>query len=648
MNKIIGIFAHVDAGKTTLSEQLLYRTGARREPGRVDDGTSVLDAAAVERERGITVFSGQARFRIGENQYYLLDTPGHVDFSAEMERALKIIDYAVLVVSCAEGIQAHTETIWRMLRGAGAPVFLFLNKTDRPGARPDLVYEQLRARFSPDVTDMNDGFTPDVLTALAERDDAFLEAYLDGGSDRAAAAAAARRLIRQGRFFPCLRGAALRGEGVDELLALLDLLTETDYDASASAGATVYRTAEDDRGGKVAFMKVLSGKIRVRDMLGGEKIQELRLYQGDRYEQVQQAEAGMLCGAVGLEHVRPGMGLGPAGVSATYETTPALTFGVSAENADVYALHAALKKLEDEDPTLGVTLYDGRLRAQCMGVVQTEVLTQRLRERFGIDALFGDCKVSYRETIAAPVIGYGHYEPLRHYAEARLLLRPGARGSGVTFVSALSTDVLDLNFQRQIEQTALEYDHRGVLTGAPLTDVQIVLLYGKSHLKHTCGGDFREAVRRAVRQGLQQAESLLLEPVYAFRADVPAACVGRLMADIQKFSGRFDPPVTDGDRAVLTGIAPVSELMRYQSEVQSYTRGTGFIALRHGGYEPCHNAEQVVEACGYESAADTENPADSVFCSHGAGFVVPWYDVCKYIPPYKEIPDVGDVGEPRE
>lgn len=638
MNKVIGVFAHVDAGKTTLSEQLLYRAGALRTPGRVDEKTSVLDAAEVERQRGITVFSGQARFTFGESTYYLLDTPGHTDFSAEMERALRIIDFAVLVVSCAEGIQAHTETIWRMLRGAGAPVFVFLNKTDRAGADPDRVYAELRKRFSPDIVDMDAGFTPEVLTALAERDDAFLETYLDGAPDEAAAQAAARRLVCKGRLFPCLRGAALRGEGVDKLLQALDRLSETRYDINAPFGGTVYRAAHDGKGNRIVFFKALCGAVRVRDSLSGEKIQELRLYQADRYEQVPRIEAGMLCGAVGLDGVRPGAGIGPRGQSITCESTPALTFGVTAENADLYALYEALQTLENEDPALGVTRADGRLRIQCMGPVQTEILQQAIWERFGIRAEFGDCRVSYRETIAAPIIGYGHYEPLRHYAEVHLLLEPGARGSGITFDSALSTDALDQSIQRQIEQVVLEHDHRGVLTGARLTDVRVTLLYGKNHLKHTSGGDFREAVRRAVRQGLEQAECLLLEPVYDFRADLPAVNLGRLMADIQKFSGTFSPPISEGERAVLTGRAPVSELMRYQSEVQAYTRGAGYISLRFGGYEPCHDADAVIGASGYARAADSENPSESIFCAHGAGFAVQWFDIHKFIPPYKQIP----------
>ncbi len=646
MNKVIGVFAHVDAGKTTLSEQLLYRAGAVRAPGRVDEKTSVLDAADVERQRGITVFSGQARFVFGGNTYYLLDTPGHADFTAEMERALRIIDFAVLVVSSAEGIQAHTETIWRMLRAAGAPVFLFLNKTDRAGADPGRVYAELRARFSPDITDMDAGFTPEVLTALAERDDEFLEAYLGGEPDEAAALAAARRLVGAGRLFPCLRGAALRGEGVDRLLRALDGLTETHYDAAAPFGGTVYRVAHDGKGSRVAFFKVLSGAVQARDSVGGEKIQELRLYQGGRYEQVQRAEAGMLCGAVGLDSARPGMGIGPRGAAAACETVPALTFGVTAENAELYALHEALRTLENEDPALGVTLADGRLRVQCMGPVQTEILEQALWERFGIRAAFGDCRVSYRETIAAPVVGYGHYEPLRHYAEVHLLLEPGERGSGITFASGLSADVLDQNYQSQIEQTVLGHDHRGVLTGARLTDVRVTLLYGKSHLKHTSGGDFREAVRRAVRQGLEQAESLLLEPVYDFRADLPAANLGRLMADMQKFSGVFDPPLTEDGRAVLTGRAPVSELMRYQSEVQAYTRGAGYLSLRFGGYEVCHDAQAVIEAAGYARAADGENPSESIFCAHGAGFAVPWFEIHRFIPPYKRpLPPVSKEDE---
>lgn len=648
MRKTIGILAHVDAGKTTLSEQLLYLGGALRERGRVDHGDAFLDAEPIERERGITVFSGQADFRWGDSVYYLLDTPGHTDFSAEMERVLPALDFAVLVVSAAEGVQGHTETLWRLLGHYGIPAFLFLNKIDRPGADAGRTMEQLHRRCSPAAV-LLDGFSgvPDESLAeeLASLDDSLLERYLEGGLEPEDWVPAMRRLVRERQLFPCFSGSALKGEGVRELLDGLELLTETDWEAREDLpfGALAYQVRRG--ASRYVWLKLTSGRLRCRDEVlcraadgtqTREKVTELLRCRGGRLTPLEEAKAGELCCVAGLSSVRAGDGVGEEEPSGPRELTPVLLSRAQWEEAyDLREVIAAFRTLEDEEPALSVEWNEplSELRVHVMGEVQLEILRELMQTRFGFSVTFGDCEVLYRETIEDTVHACGHFEPLRHYAEVHFLLSPGERGSGITFESRCSTDVLEKSWQNLIRTHVFEKEHKGVLLGAPITDIRVTLLAGRAHLKHTEGGDFRQATYRAVRQGLMMANQIkktqLLEPWYSFRLEVPAENIGRAMSDVQRMEGSFDPPETapDGQTAALTGFAPVAAMRSYPMEVVSYTRGRGHLNLTLDGYRPCHNAAEVIEAVGYEPEHDLDNPADSVFCSHGAGFVVPWEQV---------------------
>ena len=641
MRKTIGILAHVDAGKTTLSEQLLYLGGALRERGRVDHGDAFLDAEPVERERGITVFSGQADFAWGESTYFLLDTPGHADFSAEAERVLPALDYAVLVVSAAEGVQGHTETLWRLLAHYEVPVFLFLNKIDRPGADAARTMAELQKKCSPAAV-LLDGFSgvPDDALAedLAALDDELLERYLEGDMEPENWLPALRRLVRERKLFPCFSGAALRCEGVREFLDGLELLTETDWEVREERpfGALAYQVRRGAN--RVVWLKVTSGTLRCRDevacraadgTLAREKVTELLRCRGGRLTPIDCARAGELCCAAGLSSVRAGDGVGEQAPSGPRELTPVLLSKAQwDESYDLRAVLAAFRTLEDEEPALSVEWNEplSELRVHVMGEVQLEILRELLQTRFGFSVTFGDCEVLYRETIEEPVHACGHFEPLRHYAEAHFLLSPGERGSGIAFESACSTDVLAKNWQNLIRTHVFEKEHKGVLLGAPLTDVKVTLLAGRAHLKHTEGGDFREAVYRAIRQGLMHARCRVLEPWCAFSASVPQEHAGRVMSDVQRLCGTFEPPVLEGEGAVVRGRAPVSTFLNYQRELTAFTRGRGSVSVRFDGYELCHNEDEVIAARGYDPEADTENPAGSVFCSHGAGYYVPWQE----------------------
>ena len=653
MRKTIGILAHVDAGKTTLSEQLLYLGGALRERGRVDHGDAFLDAEPIERERGITVFSGQADFRWGDSVYYLLDTPGHTDFSAEMERVLPALDFAVLVVSAAEGVQGHTETLWRLLGHYGIPAFLFLNKIDRPGADAGRTMEQLRRRCSPAAV-LLDGFSgvPDESLAeeLASLDDSLLERYLEGGLEPEDWVPAMRRLVRERQLFPCFSGSALKGEGVRELLDGLELLTETDWEAREDLpfGALAYQVRRG--ASRYVWLKLTAGRLRCRDEVlcraadgtqTREKVTELLRCRGGRLTPLEEAKAGELCCVAGLSSVRAGDGVGEEEPSGPRELTPVLLSRAQWEEAyDLREVIAAFRTLEDEEPALSVEWNEplSELRVHVMGEVQLEILRELMQTRFGFSVTFGDCEVLYRETIEDTVHACGHFEPLRHYAEVHFLLSPGERGSGITFESRCSTDVLEKSWQNLIRTHVFEKEHKGVLLGAPITDIRVTLLAGRAHLKHTEGGDFRQATYRAVRQGLMMADQIkktqLLEPWYSFRLEVPAENIGRAMSDIQRMEGSFEPPETapDGQTAALTGFAPVAAMRSYPMEVVSYSRGRGHLSLTLDGYRPCHNAAEVIAAAGYEPEHDLDNPADSVFCSHGAGFVVPWEQVRSHMP----------------
>ena len=630
---VLGILAHVDSGKTTLSEAMLYRAGAIRKLGRVDHGDAFLDTDSLEKARGITIFSKQALLTAGNTAITLLDTPGHVDFSTETERTLQVLDYAVLVVSGTDGVQSHTETLWRLLRRYHVPTFVFVNKMDLPGMTREQLLSQLNHRLGEGFVDF--GAEPAARNeALALCDEQLMEKMLDAGTltDADIIPAVARRHV-----FPCWFGAALRLDGVDALLEGLDRYTRP-APALHAFGARVFKVSQDEQGTRLTWLRVTGGELKVKALLTGEadgepwaeKANQLRLYSGAKYTLTEVIGPGQVCAVTGLTHAKPGTGLGAERDSDVPVLEPVLSYQVLLpEGADVHAALGKLHRLEEEEPQLHVVWNEslGEIHVQLMGEVQLEVLRSLLAERFGLEVSFGPGGILYKETITEPMEGVGHYEPLRHYAEVHLLLEPLPRGSGMQFAADCREEVLDKNWQRLVLTHLEEKQHLGVLTGAPLTDVKITLLAGKAHLKHTEGGDFRQATYRAVRQGLMLAKSQLLEPWYAFRLEVPVENIGRAMSDIQRMEGSFDPPESGAETATLTGFAPVSTMRSYPMEVVSYTRGRGHLNLTLDGYRPCHNAAEVIEAVDYEPEHDLDNPADSVFCSHGAGFVVPWEQV---------------------
>ena len=630
---VLGILAHVDSGKTTLSEAMLYRAGAIRKLGRVDHGDAFLDTDSLEKARGITIFSKQALLTAGNTAITLLDTPGHVDFSTETERTLQVLDYAVLVVSGTDGVQSHTETLWRLLRRYHVPTFVFVNKMDLPGMTREQLLTQLNHRLGEGFVDF--GAEPAARNeALALCDEQLMEKMLDAGTltDADIIPAVARRHV-----FPCWFGAALRLDGVDALLDGLDRCTRA-APALHAFGARVFKVSQDEQGTRLTWLRVTGGELKVKALLTGEadgepwaeKANQLRLYSGAKYTLTEVIGPGQVCAVTGLTHAKPGIGLGAERDSDVPVLEPVLSYQVLLpEGADVHAALGKLHRLEEEEPQLHVVWNEslGEIHVQLMGEVQLEVLRSLLAERFGLEVSFGPGGILYKETITEPMEGVGHYEPLRHYAEVHLLLEPLPRGSGMQFAADCREEVLDKNWQRLVLTHLEEKQHLGVLTGAPLTDVKITLLTGKAHLKHTEGGDFRQATYRAVRQGLMLAKSQLLEPWYAFRLEVPVDNIGRAMSDIQRMEGSFDPPESGAETATLTGFAPVSTMRSYPMEVVSYTRGRGHLSLTLDGYRPCHNAQQVIAESGYQPEHDLENPADSVFCAHGAGFVVPWSEV---------------------
>ena len=633
---VIGILAHVDAGKTTLSEGLLYTSGALRRLGRVDHRDAFLDSDSLERERGITIFSKQAALTAGGTQLTLLDTPGHVDFSAETERTLQVLDYAVLVLSGTDGVQSHTRTLWKLLERHQTPVFVFLNKMDLAGADRVKLLEQLEREF---------GNCVDFSAGAAERDEDVamcseeaLDRFLETGAVPETLTA---ELIARRAVFPCWFGSALRLEGVAELLDGLDRFTRPP-ETPAEFGARIFKISRDNQNTRLTWLKVTGGRLRAKTLLSGgegdahweEKADQLRLYSGEKFRPLEQAEAGTVVAVTGLSRTRPGMALGSERERPGPVLEPVLTYQlILPSGADPHAVLPRLRQLEEEDPMLRI-VWDGQwkqIHVQLMGPVQLEVLQRRLLERFGLEAEFGAGSVVYKETIAGPVEGIGHFEPLRHYAEVHLLLEPGPRGSGVRTASACSTDQLDLNWQRLILTHVLERDHPGVCTGSPLTDVKVTLLAGRAHNKHTEGGDFRQATYRAIRQGLMQAETVLLEPFYDFTLELPPGNAGRAMTDIQAMGGTVEGPEPAGEMSVLSGFAPVSGLRDYGREIAAYTRGQGRLSCTFRGYEPCRNPDAAVEAIGYDPERDVENPADSVFCAHGGGFTVKWDQVREYM-----------------
>ena len=630
---VLGILAHVDSGKTTLSEAMLYRAGVTRRLGRVDHKDAFLDTDALEKARGITIFSKQALLTAGDTDITLLDTPGHVDFSTETERTLQVLDYAVLVVSGTDGVQSHTETLWRLLRRYHVPTFVFVNKMDLPGMERQELLAQLNRRLGEGFVDFG-AEQANRDEALALCDENLMDRMLDAGQlqDADLIPAIARRHV-----FPCWFGAALKLEGVDALLDGLDRYTRP-APALEAFGAKVFKVSQDEQGARLTWLRVTGGELKVKAQLTGEadgepwaeKANQLRLYSGAKYTLAEAIGPGQVCAVTGLTKARPGEGLGAERDSDLPVLEPVLSYQVLLpEGADVHAALGKLHRLEEEEPQLHVVWNEtlGEIHVQLMGEIQLEVLRSLLAERFGLEVEFGPGGILYKETITEPMEGVGHYEPLRHYAEVHLKLEPLPRGSGMQFAADCREEVLDKNWQRLVLTHLEEKQHLGVLTGSPLTDVKITLIAGRAHLKHTEGGDFRQATYRAVRQGLMLAKSQLLEPWYAFRLEVPAENIGRAMSDIQRMEGTFDPPESGEETAVLTGFAPVSTMRSYPMEVVSYTRGRGHLSLTLDGYRPCHNAQEVIAAIGYEPEHDLDNPADSVFCAHGAGFVVPWDQV---------------------
>ncbi|OUP02301.1 translation elongation factor G [Anaerofilum sp. An201] len=630
-----GLLAHVDAGKTTLSEALLYKAGCLRKLGRVDHRDAFLDTDEAERERGITIFSKQALLPLQDVQVTLVDTPGHVDFSAEAERTLQILDVAVLVISGTDGVQGHTRTLWNLLKEYDIPVFLFVNKMDLPGPGRKALADSLKQLDAGCI----DFTAPDAQREeeLAMCSEQRMEAYLEG---RAATDEEIAALVRSRKVFPCWYGSALKLDGVDALLeGLRRFAPRPEY--PHTFGASVYKIARDPQGARLTFLKVTGGALHVRDTLCGEdeqgqwqeKAAQLRLYSGAGFTAADEVPAGGVCAVTGLTRTRPGQGLGHQPDAAAPVLQPVLNYQVLLPDGfDAHTALQMLRQLQEEDPQLHVTWNEPlrQIHLQLMGQVQLEILQRRLRERFGLEASFGPGSILYRETIKAPSVGVGHFEPLRHYAEVHLLLEPGAPGSGIQLDSRCSEDVLDRNWQRLILSHLAECEHPGVLAGMPVTDLRITLLTGKAHLKHTEGGDFRQATFRALRQGLRKAESVLLEPYYTFRLELPPDAVGRGMADLQRMSASFAPPRQEGETAVLEGTVPVAEIQDYARQLAGYTHGHGRLQCTLKGYFPCHDQPQVLGRIGYDPDADTDHPADSVFCSHGAGFVVKWNEVDKY------------------
>lgn len=659
MKRIVtGILAHVDAGKTTLSEALLYATGNVRKLGRVDHGDAFLDTNTMERQRGITIFTEPAIITTPNLTLTLLDTPGHVDFSAEMERTLAVLDYAILVISGADGIQGHTETLGRLLKRYNVPTFIFVNKMDAPAADRTKLLNQLKKRFSDGCIDFtgahdNNAALADVMEDIAMQSETAMESYLESGTipDETI-----REMIADRALFPCFFGSALKMDGIDEFVAGFErYVREPEYDSEF--GAHIYKVSHDAQGNRLTWLKVTGGEFKAKTMLSGtarvgadlgeskidddgmwhEKADQVRVYSGAKFTTVDSVVAGTVCAVTGLTRTFPGAGLGKESDGVNPVLQPVLTYTLLPGECDIHACLVALRELEDEDPLLHVVWQSHleEVHLQLMGAVQLEVIQQMMHDRFGLDVSFGPGGILYKETIAHPVEGVGHFEPLRHYAETHVLLEPLPAGSGMRFASVCSEDVLDRNWQRLILQHCQEREHLGVLTGSPITDMKITLLVGRAHLKHTEGGDFRQATYRAIRQGLMEAKERgdcrVLEPWYGFRLEVPQDMVGHAMADIQRMSGSFDTPSGDGEYMVLEGEAPVAQMRDYAMDVNAYTHGRGHLSCVFAGYRPCHNADEVIEQSAYEPESDLENTPDSVFCAHGAGYPVKWYKVPEFM-----------------
>lgn len=629
---VFGIMAHVDAGKTTLSEALLYHSGSIRKMGRVDNQDAFLDNYALERERGITIFSKQAQVKLGEQEITLLDTPGHVDFSAEMERTLQVLDYAILVVSGADGVQGHTRTLWQLLKRYQIPVFLFINKMDQLGTDKQLLLKELQENLSENCVDFTESHSESLYDSLAMCSEEAMEQFLEHG---AIEIEEIQKLIQMRQVFPCFFGSALKEQGIEEFLEGIKVYCKVPV-YSEEFGARVFKIARDEQGNRLTYLKITGGNLKVKTVLPGqqEKINQIRIYSGEKYTTAEEVEAGTVCALTGLSQTQPGEGFGIESQKSVPILEPVLTYQIELpKGTDAAAFLPKLRILEEEEPELHI-VWDEQLkeiRVQVMGEVQIEILKYLIQERFGIEVSFGTGSIVYKETIQNVVEGVGHFEPLRHYAEVHLRMEPGESGSGLQFETQCSEDLLSRNWQRLILTHLEEKEHKGVLTGAPITDMKITLTAGRAHQKHTEGGDFRQATYRAVRQGLKQAQSVLLEPYYDFRLEVPEGSIGRAMTDLERMYGKFETPQIQNGQAILIGSAPVALIQDYQKEVTAYTKGEGKLFCNISGYGPCHNAEEVIAAKGYDADADLENPTGSVFCAHGAGFVVNWDEVKNYM-----------------
>ena len=625
---VVGILAHVDAGKTTLAESILYLSGNIRKIGRVDHGDSFLDHNALERSRGITIFSKQAEVRLNDTAITLLDTPGHVDFSAEMERTLQVLDYAILVISGSDGVQGHVQTLWKLLERYEIPTFLFVNKMDQPDTNQESLMIELQKRLSEKCINFSiDRTFEEFEESVAICDEELMESYLEGNAINNSNI---QTLIADRKLYPCFFGSALKMQGVEEFLQAFETYLQA-KNYSDEFGAKVYKISRDKQGTRLTHLKITGGSLKVKSVVKeDEKADQLRIYSGTSFQAVNEVSAGNICAVTGLTSTRVGEGLGIGEDSFPPILEPVLTYQIQLpEGTDVHGMFLKLKQLEEEEPELHIVWNEqlSEIHAQVMGEVQIEILKSLIAERFQTEVEFGEGNIVYKETIAEMVEGNGHYEPLRHYAEVRLLLEPTEPGSGLTFATDVSEDILDKNWQRLILTHLEEKAHKGVLTGSDITDMKITIVNGRAHNKHTEGGDFRQSTYRAVRQGLKKAKSILLEPVYEYQLEVPSEMIGRAMSDVQKMCGTFLPPETDGEISILKGTAPVVNMRNYQMEVIAYTKGCGRLFCTLKGYEPCHNTDEVIARIGYDSESDIDNPTCSVFCDHGAGFVVPWDEV---------------------
>ncbi|MCW6089068.1 GTP-binding protein [Clostridium sporogenes] len=647
MHKTIGILAHVDAGKTTFAEQILYHTKSIKNRGRVDHKNSFLDNHKIEKERGITVFSEQGTFNYKDSTYYLIDTPGHMDFSSEMERAIQVMDYAVIIISGVEGIQGHTETVWNLLRKHNIPVLFFINKIDRVGANAENVIEDIKLNFTKKVCFIDkllnrDELSPELIEFIAEQDEYLLEKYLEDNYEKDLWLKSMKKLIKKSELFPCFIGSALQDIGIEDFLENLHVLTYTQYNEEEKFSGRVYKIRHDEQNNRLTYIKALSGSLKVKEEIAlpniendfCEKVNEIRIYNGDKYINVDKAEAGQIFAVTGLSSANVGDGIGTLKDKATYNMVPTLKSKVIFdESLNVKDVLKYFKILESEDPSLNI-IWDEKfqeIQVYIMGVIQLEVLKNLMEERFNISIDFGPCEILYKETILDTVIGYGHFEPLKHYCEVHLKLEPGERNSGIKFESVCHTDDLTTGNQNLVKTHIFERDHHGILTGSPITDIKITLLTGRAHNKHTSGGDFREATFRALRQGLEKAKNVLLEPYYSFKMEVPLDYMGRVLSDIQKLKGDFNPPETIHNKAIIKGRGPVATFMNYSVEFISFTKGKGKFNFVFDGYDICHNEKEVIEKIGYDKNADIEYTSTSIFCSKGQAFLVKYDEVEEYM-----------------